>query len=222
LFIIIKHLFYFSVPFVFSQSNKDAQLLKTKPIYSKDPATCKKQECDADSAKKECISSTALEIRWSKCGDPPLFRGYLHQGQFNFIYNIYFCLLIRNNFLVGEPEMKGITAKTEGTNEATMEISGTVKEDGASFTILDDAAMPVCTAGKYKGIPIPKAWPLGDNDNTLKDSYLFVFQMLPQSATRKYDKDARMTDKPPAPAEGTPKCKDGLFIKFVSLLKFLH
>jgi hypothetical protein len=110
-----------------------------------------------------------------------------------------------------------------------MEIIGTaaVNNDGASFTYQQTdlpPILPVCMKARDKGIPIPKAWPIGDD--TLKDSYLFVFQLLPQTATRKYGEDGLMKDQPPAPAEGTPKCmKDdgdgGLSFKFVSLLQIL-
>jgi hypothetical protein len=89
-----------------------------------------------------------------------------------------------------------------------MQIIGTAVADGTSFK--PPISQPACISAADKGIPVPKAWPI---DNK-KDSYLFVFQLLPQKATLIYDKDGKMTmDKP---HEGTPKCKDGLFIKFVS------
>jgi hypothetical protein len=112
-------------------------------------------------------------------------------------------------FTVGEPKMSGFQM-----GEAIYEIGGTAEGDRkASFYHID--IFPVCIPDRNEGIPVPKAWPI--DSGVLEGSYLFVFHLLPQKATRKYNQDELMTDKP---SEQNPKCMkdDGLSFKFVSFL----
>jgi hypothetical protein len=107
----------------------------------------------------------------------------------------------------------------DGTNE--IQIIGTALANGLGVSFEPSITQPMCINNRKseEGIPVPKAWPIDNKD--FNGSYLFVFQLLPQSATLKFDINGKMTmDKP----EGTPKCvKNGLFIKFVSLiLNFKH
>jgi hypothetical protein len=111
--------------------------------------------------------------------------------------------------------MDGVRAAVAGTNEATWDTSGTAEGDGkASFSFF---TTPVCISAIDKGIPVPKAWPI--DNGILKDSYLFVFHLLPQKATRTFGQDGEMTVN--VPATGMPKCikDDGLSFKFVSSLE---
>jgi hypothetical protein len=95
---------------------------------------------------------------------------------------------------------------------ATMEINGKAagaERDTASFTYgKQPLALPVCIPGG-KGVPIPKAWEVVNQESELKDSYLFVFNLLPQKSTREYvdvDGISKVSEKPPAETK-MPTCK---------------
>jgi hypothetical protein len=133
-------------------------------------------------------------------------------------------LVIHRSFSVGEPQLASgqglsvVKAKEGSSNKATMDIYGKAEGDGASFKYNGKSSFwpPKCIFNSTKGIPIPKVWPIDESNHLGLQQYytLFVFHLLPQSATRKFE-DGLMTDKP---HEGTPKCiaKGQLTFKFVS------
>jgi hypothetical protein len=144
---------------------------------------------------------------------------------FSFIANfplLIFCFKIT----VGEPtmEVEGIAeiTTTPDGKMATMEINGNAAEgDTASFTYgKQPLAKPVCIP-EGKGVPIPTAWEVVNQESELKDLYLFVFNLLPQKSTREYvDADAegisKVSESPPA-ATKMPTCKgEMLSFHFVS------
>jgi hypothetical protein len=130
---------------------------------------------------------------------------------------------------VGEPLLSGFTRTTErGGIEATMDIDGrattNTNGDEASYTYDNklferDPALLACLSKNRKEIPIPKAWPIDESDHhhletKEKNPYLFVFNLLPQGATRKFITAQNKSKISNKPLTGIPKCS--LSIKFVS------
>ncbi|CAK5071346.1 unnamed protein product [Meloidogyne enterolobii] len=169
------------LPFAYGRNNKDLKNLSASPSYDK------KAKCGAkDLCGGECMKETFLEVSWSQC----LGFVYAHTH-------------LIGEFVTGLEHM--FETKGGDKKEFRLEIY-----DDSSFkmeTPLFKTNEILCATTKGIAIVRPETWKIIKGD--LKDKYLLVFHLLPQTATRHFE--GRQFVKEP-PSRVKPNCD--LFIHF--------
>ncbi|CAK5084310.1 unnamed protein product [Meloidogyne enterolobii] len=175
-----KHGFSNLLPFAYSRTNKEIKELNRGPTYN-DNVTCEKKECG-----EQCMNHTFLEVSW----------------------NMYGKEVGAHTHLIGERET-GLDQKNTG---AKMEFNLEINAD-SSFRMLFDPEHKIdfdpediSCAPKGNVLPRPETWKIKDGD--LKDKYLLVFHLLPQTASIKYEGNKHKGNL----GDEGPKCD--LFIRF--------
>nr|CAD2193046.1 unnamed protein product [Meloidogyne enterolobii] len=172
------------LPFAYSRNNMDIKNLNNGPLYDKTTKCAEIKDCGGT-----CMKETFLEVSWSQC--------------LGFVY--------AHTHLIGELAIgKNYRYETKGGDkkEFNVEIyaNSSFKMDHNKNSQLFDTNEILCATTKGIAIVRPETWKIIKGD--LKDKYLLVFHLLPQTATRWVE--GNQIKEPPSNLK--PNCD--LFIHF--------
>uniref|UniRef100_A0A914NE60 Uncharacterized protein n=1 Tax=Meloidogyne incognita TaxID=6306 RepID=A0A914NE60_MELIC len=168
-----------------SRNNMDIKNLNNGPLYDKTTKCAEIKDCGGT-----CMKQTFLEVSWSQC------LGYVYA----------------HTHLIGELAIgKNYRYETKGGDkkEFNVEIyaNSSFKMDHNKNSQLFDTNEILCAPTSGNAIVEPEMWKIIEGD--LKDKYLLVFHLLPQTATRWVE--GNQIKEPPSNLK--PNCT--LFIHFL-------